>query len=171
MATHLGRVGPGPTDGHLSAARVAPTVNCDHCDGELVVFAVPANLREFAPDGGAAASLCANCLRLDAVEDAAATAASADPDPETADAADADADFSAVSDAFPSGRGGVALALLVGKLDSLALHRAAVETLADEAERAGADPFLTLDRLGGDDGVDPHFDFERRRLQFESLVS
>ncbi|WP_343161206.1 DUF6276 family protein [Halogeometricum sp. CBA1124] len=80
-------------------------------------------------------------------------------------------DFSAVSDAFPSGRGGVALALLVGKLDSLALHRAAVETLADEAERAGADPFLTLDRLGGDDGVDPQFDFERRRLQFESLVS
>jgi hypothetical protein len=144
----------------LSAAGVAPTVNCDHCDGELVVFAVPADLREFAPDGSAAASLCANCLRLDGVEDAAGEGATG-----------ADADFSAVSDAFPPGRGGVALALLVGKLDSLALHRAAVETLADEAERAGADPFLTLDRLGGDDGVDPHFDFERRRLQFESLVS
>jgi hypothetical protein len=150
----------------LSAAGVAPTVNCDHCDGELVVFAVPADLREFAPDGGAAASLCANCLRLAGVEDAAAPA-----DSETGDAAGADADFSAVSDAFPSGRGGVALALLVGKLDSLALHRAAVETLADEAERAGADPFLALDRLGGDAGVDPHFDFERRRRQFESLVS
>ncbi|SFR34550.1 DUF6276 family protein [Halogeometricum limi] len=136
-------------------------MNCEHCDGELVVFAVPDDLRAYAPDDAATASLCATCLRVDAP-----------PDDGGADGGDSssDAGFAAVSDAFPSGRGGVALALLLGHLDSLALNRAAVETLAEEAERAGADPFLTLDRLGDDDGVVPHFDFERRRRQAESVL-
>lgn len=133
------------------------TVHCDHCDGELVVFAVPDDLREFAPGDGRAASLCATCLRV------------ADADPGAVP--DAAPDFSAVEDAFPSGRGGVALALLIGLLDSLALNRSAVESLAAAAERAGADPFLTLDRVGSARGVDPQFDFERRRRQFESFLS
>lgn len=135
-------------------------MTCDHPAADRVVFAVPADLREFAPDGAAAASLCPTCLRLDA--------APADAAP--ADAASDSPDFAAVGDYFPSGRGGVALALLVGTLDSLALNRSAVEGLAAEAERAGADPFLTLDRLGADGSVHPHFDFERRRRQFESFL-
>ncbi|QIB73039.1 hypothetical protein GL213_14140 [Halogeometricum borinquense] len=131
-------------------------MNCTYCDDELVVFAVPDDLREFAPDGGTA-SLCTTCLRLDV------PAADAEIDEET--------DFTAVSDAFPSGRGGIVFALFVGKLDSLALNRSAIEELAVEAERAGADPFLALDRLGDDQTVDPHFDFERRRRQIESFLS
>jgi hypothetical protein len=131
-------------------------MDCRHCGGDRVAFAVPPDLREHAPDGAETATVCAACLR---VEGGAKT-----------ESAPGDADFGALVDGFPSGRGGVAVALLLGKLDSLALNRAAISRLADEAERGGADPFLTLDRLASAPGVEPHFDIDRRRPQVEQIL-
>ncbi|MFC4359540.1 DUF6276 family protein [Halobium salinum] len=130
-------------------------MDCPHCDGDLVAFAVPEDFRKYAPDETGSATICATCLRVEAAE---------------GEAAGADPDFSAVDDSFPSGRGGVATALLLGKLDSLALNRADISELADEAEQAGADPFLTLDRLASSPTIEPHFDIDRRRPQLEQLM-
>jgi len=63
-----------------------------------------------------------------------------------------------------------ALALALGLLDSLALRRDAIDDCCSYAERAGADVLLTLDRLAGADGLDPHFDIERRRHQLAELL-
>jgi len=131
-------------------------MDCQHCGGDRVAFAVPEELREYAPGEAAAATVCASCLRVAPVEEEAVGAD--------------DADLRAVVDGFPTGRGGAAVALLVAKLDSLALNRADISDLADEAERAGADPFLTLDRLASAPGVEPHFDIDRRRPQLEQTL-
>lgn len=128
-------------------------MDCPDCGAQTVAFAVPEDLQEYAP--GPAAALCTRCLRTHAAD--------------AADVPDGDPEFSAVADAFPSGRGGVALALALGKLGSLALERPAIVALCEDAERAGADPALTLVRLESAPGVDPHFDLPRRREQLESM--
>lgn len=129
-------------------------MSCPACDASVVAFAVPDALREYAPAD--AAAICTHCLRTTSADAAGVTP-------------DADPDFSTISDAFPSGRAGVAFALVLGKLDSLALERAAIETLCEAAERAGADVRLALDRLAGEDDLDPHFDLSRRTQQLESF--
>ncbi|MFB6127220.1 MAG: DUF6276 family protein [Halolamina sp.] len=132
-------------------------MQCPDCGGSTVAFDVPDDLRSHAP--ASTTMLCAECLRtFPAAEDAAADD-DADSDEPT---------FAAVSDGFPTGRAGVATALLCGHLDSLALHREAVEALVEAAETAGADVWLTLDRLA--DGRDAHFDVDRRRVQIEEFV-
>lgn len=128
---------------------------CPDCDGDLVAFDVPADLREHAP--ATRTALCARCLRTHDAE-----AVAGDDDPEV--------DFSAVGDYFPDDRAGVALALALGRLGSLALERRSVQALCDEAERAGGDVMLTLDRLAGDSAVAPHFDLDRRRSQLADLL-
>lgn len=70
---------------------------------------------------------------------------------------------------FPSGEGGVAVAIAVGLLDSLTLNRPAIEACVEHAEANGADVFLTLDRLADTD-VNPTFDPSRRRAQLENLL-
>ncbi|SFF82208.1 hypothetical protein SAMN04488063_0423 [Halopelagius inordinatus] len=127
------------------------TRTCPDCGGDLVSFAVPDGLEPHAPDAPAAA-LCSNCLRT-----------------YPADAAES-ADFGSVADYFPRGDGGAATALLLGLLDSLALNRAAIESLADRAERDGADVLLTLDRIDGDATLAPHFDVGRRRTQVGQIL-
>jgi hypothetical protein len=134
---------------------------CPDCDGVLVPFAVPESLRAYAPDESTAATICADCLRVDAADGVRIGVADEGP---------SNPDFSPVLEAFPDGEGGVALALLVGKLPSLTLEREAVETLRDRAERAGVDVTLTLDRLVAAGGVDPSFDLQRRVAQMEQLV-
>lgn len=133
---------------------------CTACGGDLVPFSVPDGLETHAPvedDGSAdAAALCSRCLRTY-------------PEPAAPDASDG-ATFDAVSDYFPRGDGGAAVALLLGMLDSLALNRAAIEALVDRAEREGADVLLALDRIDGDATLDPHFDVGRRRAQVEQLL-
>ena len=62
------------------------------------------------------------------------------------------------------------LAVAVGLLDSLALHRPALEELLGAAERAGVDPLLVLDRLHAQGGVQPGFDLDRRRHQLQQLL-
>lgn len=144
-------------------------MTCARCGGELVAFAVPADLRAYAPGGAGGATVCASCLRVDAAGSGGGGDVEGGGGAEAGERGD-DADFSAVVDTFPAGRGGVATALLLGKLDSLALNRSAVAELATEAERAGADPFLTLDRLASAPTVDPRFDIDRRRPQLAQLL-
>jgi hypothetical protein len=129
-------------------------VTCPDCGGDRVAFAVPPALREYAP-GESAATLCRGCLRVAAAEPTRSLPASVDWEP------------------LPAGEAGVATALLVGLLDSLALRRADVTALVDHAERAGGDPLLALDRLDAlaeTGAVDPAVDVGRRARQLRSLL-
>ena len=133
-------------------------LDCPVCDSPAVAFAVPEDLRTEAPEGAARAAVCTRCLRTFPAD-------LADTNVPDADATD----FSAIHPAFPDGTGGVAFALLCGLLDSLALNRSTVESLAARAEREGVDVFLALDRLSAAD-VDPHFDADRRRTQLQQFL-
>ena len=128
---------------------------CPACGERTVAFAVPPALREHAPESSAHAAICASCLRTHAVD---------------ADAVAPDPPFEIVHESVPTGEAGAALSLVLGLLDSLALRRDAVDECCAYAERAGADVLLTLDRLAGDDGIDPHVDLERRRHQLAELL-
>lgn len=128
---------------------------CPACDAPTVAFGVPAPLRDHAPEGAASAAVCTRCLRTHPAE--------GERDP-------AAASFDAVLDAFPDGEAGAALALALGHLDSLALSRASVVACCEHAERAGADVYLTLDRLATAGRVEPHFDVDRRRRQLRSFL-
>lgn len=130
-------------------------MTCPECDGSLVAFRVPDDLREYAPGEEAALALCSRCLRLHPT------------DPESAPDAPS---FDRVSEAFPAGDTGVAMALVVGLLDSIAHHRPALAALCDRVERDGADPFLCIDRLARQGSVQAHVDLDRRRHQLEQLV-
>ena len=128
-------------------------MDCPDCGASMVAFDVPVGYREHAPGSSAAAALCPSCLAL-----------------VSAESAPADPRFNRVSDAFPTGEAGPPLALAVGLLDSLALHRPELEELLPAAERAGVDPLLVLDRLHAQGGVEPDFDIDRRRHQLEQLL-
>ena len=135
-------------------------MTCPECGSEQVAFRVPADLREYLPEEREAVTICTHCLALD-------------PSAEVSDDSGAevdDPDFDRISDAFPSGDAGVAMALAVGLLDSLALYRSEISELLERVERGGADPLLVLDRLDADSGVEPHFDLDRRRTQAEQLL-
>ena len=135
---------------------------CPACGGDRLTFAVPASLRPYAPDGSSHAALCTTCLRVTAVDDTAPTV----PE-EPTDAAGVD------WGPLPPGEAGVATALLLGCLDSLALRRADVTALVDHAEAAGGDPLLALDRLSGlaaSGEIDPEVALDRRTAQLQSLL-
>ena len=129
-------------------------MTCSECGGDQLAFAVPADLREYLPDEAECVAICTRCLTIEPV----------------ADAPDELPDFGAISDAFPTGEGGAAMALAVGLLDSLALYRAEIAALLERVERAGADPLLVIDRLAADPDVEPAFDVDRRRTQVEQLL-
>jgi hypothetical protein len=137
-------------------------MSCPACGGGRVAFAVPASLRPYAPDGSSAATLCTTCLRVEAADAVAAASRSAD-------ASSAAVDW----EPLPTGEAGVATALLLGTLDSLALRRSDVTALVDRVEAAGGDVLLTLDRLvalSRTGEVDPHVDLARRTAQLQSLL-
>lgn len=125
---------------------------CPYCDADVVVFAVPPALHEHAPDDDVV--ICTRCLRT-----APATAAGVPPA--------GSADLSAVDPAFPDGDAGVALALVCGQLESLALHRASIESLVAFAEREGVDVLAFLERL---DASTAAFDLDRRRAALIDLL-
>ncbi|KKF39573.1 hypothetical protein FK85_27485 [Halorubrum saccharovorum] len=132
-------------------------MSCPHCDAAVVAFVVPPAFREHAPDSLTA--ICTRCLRtFPAGEADASTDGQSD---------DADPDFSAVDPAFPAGEAGVALALACGRLESLALNRASIAALVEQAERSGADAFAFFERL---DAPDAAFDLERRRSALLDMV-
>ncbi|WP_254839935.1 DUF6276 family protein [Natronomonas marina] len=128
-------------------------MDCPSCGASMVAFDVPLEYREYVPESSAQAALCPACLTL--------TAATTTPE---------EPRFDRISDAFPTGEAAVPMAIAVGLLDSLALHRAALEELLVAAERGGVDPLLVLDRLHAQGGVQPDFDLDRRRHQLEQLL-
>ncbi|MFQ3318673.1 MAG: hypothetical protein ACI8UR_001584 [Natronomonas sp.] len=122
----------------------------------MVAFAVPMRYREHVPEQSDHAALCPECLTL-----TAANGVDVSEEPR----------FDRISSAFPTTEAAaVPLALAVGLLDSLALHRSALEELLVDAESAGVDPLLVLDRLHAQGGVQPVFDLERRRHQLQQLL-
>jgi len=128
-------------------------MECPNCRARTVVFDVPSEYRPHVPEGSDRAALCPECLTLVATD--------APPKPR----------FDRISEAFPSdAAAAVPLAIAIGLLDSLALHRRALEELVPAAEAAGADPLLLLGRLHVQGGVDPAFDLDRRREQLEQLL-
>ena len=127
-------------------------MNCS-CDVSPVAFSVPEPLSECAPQGAETAAICPRCLAVEPTE--------RQPDA---------VNFHRVSEAFPDGDGGAAMALTLGLLDSLAHNRTAIETTLSFAERAGTDPLLVVDRLVADPSVVPAIDLDRRRDKLESLL-
>ncbi len=123
-----------------------------HCDAGVVAFAVPPALSAHAPHDDVA--ICTRCLRTVPAADAGTMPAGA-------------TDFSAVDPAFPDGNAGVALALVCGQLESLALHRASIESLVAFAEREGVDVLAFLERL---DASAAAFDLDRRRAALLDLL-
>ncbi len=118
-----------------------------------MTFRVPADLREHLPEESEFAAVCTRCLSLEPSENGSD-----------------ESDFAAISDAFPDGETGAAMALAVGLLDSLALYRSELEALLERVERGGTDPLLVLDRLDAEPEVEPGFDLDRRRTQAEQLL-
>ncbi|SHG51095.1 DUF6276 family protein [Halobaculum gomorrense] len=138
-------------------------MTCPQCDTEVVAFAVSDALRTHAPERTAVASLCPNCLAVEAV----------DADGPKAIAGDGGPDFSRVHESFPDGDGGVAFALLIGTLPSIALNKESAQALRERAEREGVDVALAFDRLiDAVDGAEivPEFDLRRRVRQLDSLL-
>ncbi len=131
---------------------------CPACDRELVRIAVPADVREHAPEAAALVGSCPQCLRTIALAESADSTVDeplTGPEPPAA---------------IPPGEGGAALLLAIAYLDSVALNRPSIQALVERAERAGADAFLTLDRLAADESVDAHVDLARRRRQLETML-
>lgn len=135
-------------------------MRCDACgDENAVAFAVPDELREYAPDEAGVATICPTCLAVQS-----ATAANT-PKADAADAA------TSVHDAFPADPDAAAgVALLLGLLESLVLNKSEIQSLVDYLEASGTDVFLVLDRLETDPDVDAQVDLERRRPQLQQLI-
>jgi hypothetical protein len=128
---------------------------CPDCDGERRRLPVPGELREHAPDEAPAVVVCTACLRT--------WAPAAAPDAPAGDPAD-------VSDALPAdATPAAAVVLSASLLSSVARNEAALATLFDAVERAGADPRLALERLADDPELSPAVDLSRRLRQFEGL--
>lgn len=124
-------------------------MDCPNCGAGMHAFTVPEDLREHAESDHV--GFCPRCLTTAPAE------------------AGGEPEFPRVSDAFPDGRGGAAMVLALGKLESLALNRGDIEALLNAAEREGVDPLLLLDRLAAQGNVRPAFDVDRRRHQLEQL--
>ncbi|MDQ2071077.1 DUF6276 family protein [Haloarcula sp. NS06] len=130
-------------------------MSCPECGGDLVSFPVPADRQQFLPGDVPGASVCRSCLALH---------------PETEPPA-AVPDFTGLDDAIPDDDGAaIPLVLLVGLLDSLAMHREEITALLERIEREGVDPLLALDRLDASYGEAAHVDLGRRRQQLEQLL-
>ncbi|MDT3437061.1 DUF6276 family protein [Haloarcula sp. 1CSR25-25] len=130
-------------------------MSCPDCGGDLVSFPVPADLQQLLPGNAPGASVCRSCLALQ---------------PETEPPAAAP-DFTSLAGAIPDDDcAAVPLVLLVGLLDSLAMHREEITALLERVEREGVDPLLVLDRLDASFGEAAHVDLGRRRRQLEQLL-
>jgi len=142
-------------------------MTCPHCDTAVVAFHVPDALRAHAPEEATEATICPHCLAVEAVDGVA------DADGGEAIADDAAPEFERVHESFPGGDGGVAFALLIGTLPSIALNKASARALREHAEREGVDTALAFDRLieaVREAELVPDFDLERRVRQLESLL-
>ena len=130
-------------------------MSCQSCGGETVAVSVPAELRTCLPGDTRDVAVCRDCLAMEPADEA--------PDQRP--------DLTVIDDAVPGNPdAAVPLLLLVGLLDSLALHRAEITVLLERVERAGTDPLLAVDRLADSYGDDAHVDLGARRRQLEQLL-
>ena len=141
------------------------TESCPRCDGARVRVVVPDELREYAASSTLAC--CVRCLAADPVE---SEDARGEPAESTANDATAEPAVERIHRRFPTGDGGAGLVVLLQQLDSLALNRAAIESLVAFLEAEGVDLFLTLDRLLESPDVEPYVDLARRRDQLAQLL-
>lgn len=129
-------------------------MECSHCGGDALPFAVPAELREHVPDTPESVTVCTDCLALEPASDVETELT----------------DFSTVSDELPDDRDvAAAMVIATALMSSLARNRQRIEGLFDFVEAAGVDPMLVLDRLAADPDVRPPFNLERRRDQLLQL--
>jgi len=130
-------------------------MDCPECGEKMLTYPVPMEYRDSLPEETTGAASCTHCLALSSVRA---------PPSETPD-------FQRISDAFPTDQeGALPMALALGLLSSLALHRSDIETLMTAVERAGADPMLVVDRVASDPGIESHVDLDGRRRQLEQLI-
>ena len=130
-------------------------MSCHSCGGETVAVPVPPELRGYLPGDAPAVAICRACLAMEP----------------GADTPDGVPDLTVLDDAVPSdAEAALPLVLLVGLLDSLAIHRAEITALLERVERAGSDPLLAVDRLADSYGDDAHVDLAARRQQLEQLL-
>lgn len=129
-------------------------MSCPNCGGPTVAFSVPDAVREHLQAEPEHAEICRDCLTLEP----------------RADPPTGEPDFSTILTDFPTGEAGVTAAAFVSLLDSLALHRADLEALADLAEEQGSDVLLLVDRIAASGRIQPHFDVDRRRPQLEQIL-
>ena len=130
---------------------------CD-CDSERLVFSVPPDLVDHAPERATTLSICPQCLDLD-LDDAAPDEVPSAPD------------FSRIVDGFPDGETGAAMALAVGLLvDSVALNREDIAACFERVSDGGDDPWLVLERLAVTPTVTPKTDLDRARRQLDQLI-
>lgn len=130
-------------------------MSCSNCGGETITFPVTADLSQYLPGEPPGASICRSCLAVDPVEE---------PPTEVPD-------LTTLGDSFPSNPdAAVPMALLVGLLDSLAIHRQEITALLERVERAGTDPLLVVDRLNEAFGDDAFVDLGARRHQLAQLL-
>lgn len=130
-------------------------MDCPECGAEVLSFPVDPSYREHLPGDEPGAAICSRCLALQPVSDPPADV------PE----------LTAISDAFPSGEdAAVPTALMLGLLSSLAIYRQEISALLEDAERAGVDPLLVVDRLADDPAVEPEADLRGRGRQLEQLL-
>ncbi|NUE01690.1 hypothetical protein HUB97_04165 [Halorubraceae archaeon YAN] len=69
---------------------------------------------------------------------------------------------------FPEGERGIAVALLLGRLNQLALNRQSAEALCEYIIANGVDIYLLIDRIIENKSIEPHYDLQRRWEQFQS---
>ncbi len=130
-------------------------MSCQSCGGQLLAVPVAEPLRQYLPAEAPAVSVCRDCLAMEPRSSV----------PESFP------DLTTLDDAMPSNRPAAEpIVLIVGLLDSLALHREEITALLERAERAGTDPLLVVDRLADSYGADAHVDLASRRRQLEQLL-
>lgn len=143
-------------------------MTCPNCDSQLVSFDVPPELREYVPDTQPSLAICSQCLSLHPTDQDS----DSNPDPETRTETETDyaPDFGRISGSFPTDEAAVPMALVLGLLESLALHRTEIESLLERVEQSGVDPLLVIDRLARQGSVHPQWDVNRRRHQLEQFL-
>lgn len=130
-------------------------MTCQSCGGETLAMPVSAELRQYVPGSTPAVAICRACLAMEPTDES----------PERTP------DLTVLDGAVPStDEAAVPLVLLVGLLDSLALHREEITALLERVERAGTDPLLVVDRLADSYGETAHVDLNARRQQLEQLL-
>jgi hypothetical protein len=130
-------------------------MDCPACDSSAIAFEIPEEFADCTPADAPGAALCTRCLRLSPVDDVTEVES-----PE----------FARLSQSFPTGREGIAMALLTGLLDSLATYHDEIEQLVETLERAGTDPLLVLGRLDRESDLDPEVPLDRRRHQLQQVL-